>query len=328
VHNLVFAPSRQAAQDFNLVLEKRGANLKSDGRPIVGIHCDELVKIAKGVDENMHIVPAHAWTPHFGVFGSLSGFNSLQEAFGDEAQHIWAIETGLSSDPTMNWQVAGLDDITLISNSDPHSLHRLGREANVLNIEPGVLSYAHLMHVLKHKNPEQFLYTVEFYPEEGRYHLDGHKDCKFSCDPQRTKELGGMCPVCGKQLLRGVLYRVNELGGRPQGVRPPGSIPFRHAVSLEEIIAGVLKVGVGSKRVQGMYEQLLLHHTEFEFLLDLSISDISKLAGPAIADGVERMRTGNLHVVPGYDGLYGEISLYGPKQGLDAVLSGQQARLF
>ncbi len=310
VHNLVFAPSREAALKFNAALEARGANLKSDGRPIMGIHCDELVRIAKDVHGAMEIVPAHAWTPHFGVFGSLSGFNSLEEAFGNEAKHIWAIETGLSSDPAMNWQVEGLDNITLISNSDPHSLHRLGREANVLDVDPKRLSYTEIIRTLKERNPKEFLCTIEFFPEEGRYHLDGHSDCKFSCEPKKTKELGGVCPVCGKQLLRGVQNRVDALATRAFGVQPPRAIPFRNVLSLEEVIAQVYGVGPASKKVQSIYERMVERNTEFEILLDLSFTDIEKSAGAAIAAAVEKMREGHVHIQPGYDGEYGKIELY------------------
>jgi uncharacterized protein (TIGR00375 family) len=310
VHNMVFAPSMDAAQQFTAALEKRGANVKSDGRPIMGIHCDELVRIAKDIDADMHIIPAHAWTPHFGVFGSLSGFDSLEEAYRAESKYIWAIETGLSSDPAMNWQISALDNITLISNSDPHSLHRLGREANVFEIDEKKLSYTEVMRVMRDRNPAEFLYTVEFYPEEGRYHFDGHSDCKFSCEPKRTKELGGMCPVCGKKLLRGVLYRVEELSDRSLGHGPTNPIPYRNTISLEEVIAQVLSVGPSSKKVQGLYERMVQAHTEFEILLDMPAEDIQALANTDIADGITRMRAGKLNIIPGYDGVYGKIELY------------------
>lgn len=310
VHNLVFAPSREIAQKFNAALEGRGANLKSDGRPITGIHSDELVRIAKDIHTDMQVVPAHAWTPHFGVFGSLSGFNSLEEAYGEEAKHIWAIETGLSSDPAMNWQVQNLDNITLISNSDPHSLHRLGREANVLDIDPKKLSYREIIRTFKDHNPTEFLYTIEFFPEEGRYHLDGHRDCKFSCLPEKTKELGGVCPVCGKQLLRGVQYRVEDLASRPLGFHPESAVPFRNLLSLEEVISQALNVGVGSKKVQGLYERMVGHTKEFDILLDLSEAEIVLLSDSTVAAAVIRMREGTFHIQPGYDGEYGKVELY------------------
>jgi uncharacterized protein (TIGR00375 family) len=310
VHNLIFAPNREAAEKFNASLLARGANLSSDGRPIMGIHCDELVKIAKEADERMEVVPAHAWTPHFGVFGSLSGFNSLEEAYGNQAKHIFAIETGLSSDPIMNWQVEALDNITLISNSDPHSLHRLGREANCLEINPEKLSYSEMIRIIKDKNPKEFLYTVEFFPEEGRYHADGHADCKFSCTPQETKKLGGLCPKCGKKLLRGVLARIADLGNRSENFRPKGAIDFKSTIPLEEIIADCLGVGVQSKKVQTKYEEVLLKASEFSILFELSEQELINLVGKDIATAVLLVRAGKVHKQAGYDGEYGKIKIF------------------
>lgn len=309
VHNLVFAPNVLIAKKFNQALESCGANLKSDGRPIMGIHCDDLVKIAKDVDPCCEVIPAHAWTPHFGVFGSLSGFDSLTEAFGDQAQHIFAIETGLSSDPIMNRRVPGLDTISLISNSDPHSLHRLGREANIFDINPDALSYAEIIRVIRNRDPKEFLGTIEFFPEEGRYHLDGHRDCLFSCLPAETKSLGGVCPVCGKQLLRGVLSRVEDLS-RVSNI-PPHNTNFVSVIPLEEVIADVLGVGVSSKKVPTMYEHMVERgSSEFDILLDLAESDISRLGSPAIAAAILRVRQGLVNITPGYDGLYGKVSIY------------------
>lgn len=310
VHNLIFAPNRESAEKLNIALKEWGANLSSDGRPIMGIHCDELVKMAKEVDTRMVIVPAHAWTPHFGVFGSLSGFNSLEEAYGDQAKHIFAIETGLSSDPIMNWQVEALDNITLLSNSDPHSLHRLGREANCLEIEPSKLSFNEVIRVIKDKNPKEFLYTVEFFPEEGRYHADGHDDCNFSCNPEETTRLGGMCPKCGKKLLRGVQSRVADLGSRERGFKPQNAIPFFSTIPLEEVIAESFDMGVGSKKVQSKYEAILEHAKEFEVLLDLSGDKLKEICGPEIATSIIRVRNGEVHVKPGFDGRYGEVHIY------------------
>lgn len=310
VHNLLFAPSIEAVEKLNAALTERGVNIKSDGRPIMGLHCPELMKIVKDVHEDFEIIPAHAWTPHFGIFGSLSGFNSIEEAFGDQTKYIFAIETGLSSDPAMNHLVPGLDNISLISNSDPHSLHRLGREANVFEMEEGSLSYKEIIRVIRDKNPKEFLYTVEFYPEEGRYHLDGHADCKFSCEPFKTKELGGMCPVCGKKLLLGVLNRVEALSERGLNYRHPNEVPFRSLVSLEEIIAETLDMGVASKKVQGIYEQAIAKKNEFGILLDLNRSELEEILGLQVSESVVRVREGQLHITPGYDGVYGEVHIY------------------
>lgn len=327
VHNLIFASSREAAHRISEALAKRGCNLKSDGRPIIGLHCDELVALVKDADASSHVVPAHAWTPHFGVFGSLSGFNTLAEAFGDQTKHIWALETGLSSDPAMNWQVEALDDLSLISNSDPHSLHRLGREANIFNISYERLTYEEVIRVMRDKKPNEFVSTVEFFPEEGRYHLDGHADCKFSCEPLETMRLGALCPVCGKKLLRGVVSRVMDLSTRPAGVKPLRSIPFQNMVPLEEIIADCMGVGVASKKVQHAYEQALAHHTEFEVLLDLADSQLVSVLGKAAAESVRRVRAGQVGLKAGYDGVYGHVTILSDTER-NSFASAPQATLF
>lgn len=328
VHNLVFAPNLEAAKKFSAALEKRGANLKSDGRPIMGIHCPDLVKIAKDVNEDMEIIPAHAWTPHFGVFGSLSGFDSLEEAYGDMTKYIFAIETGLSSDPAMNWQVESLDHISLISNSDPHSLHRLGREANVCEVNPDKLSYAEIIRIIRDKNPREFLFTAEYFPEEGRYHLDGHRDCTFSCTPEETARRNGACPVCGRQLLKGVLNRVSALSKREIGFKPSGSVPFRNLVPLEEIISETLGFGVASKKVQAEYERIITNYTEFEVLLDLSPEILPIATTNEIARSIQRVRAGQLEITPGYDGVYGTVHIYTDEERLANELKSKPAQLF
>ena len=321
VHNMIFAPNFEAVDGIITRLEKRGANLKADGRPIMGLHCDELVKIVKDTSAEAEIIPAHAWTPHFGVFGSLSGFNSLEEAFGDQAKYIKAIEPGLSSDPKMNWQISGLDKYSLTSNSDAHSLRKIGREANVFEIDEKKLTYAEVVRVLYSKNPKEFLFTIEFFPEEGKYHLDGHRECKFSCLPSQTKKLGGICPVCGKKLLVGVLNRVDQLADREYGFVPPSIIPFRSVIPLEEIIAETLEVGTQSKRVLEMYEKMVNSVTsdklqmtrktnEFEILLDLSKDEIANISNSEIATSITRVREGNVHIEGGYDGVFGKIHIY------------------
>lgn len=310
VHNLIFAPNFAAVDKIIAGLEKAGANLKSDGRPIMGIHCDNLVKIAKDADARNEIIPAHAWTPHFGLFGSLSGFDSIEEAFGDQSKYIFAIETGLSSDPKMNWQISQLDNISLISNSDAHSLRKIGREANCFEIDPEKLSYNEIIRIIKNRNPQEFLYTIEFFPEEGKYHLDGHADCKFSCMPSQTRKLNGICPVCGKKLLVGVLSRVDDLADREYGFTPSRAIPYKSVIPLEEIIAETKEVGVQSKKVLAMYEKLTAQKPEFEILLDLSEDEIRKLADNDIAKSVIRVRDGLVKVEGGYDGVFGKIHIY------------------
>lgn len=320
IHNMILAPNFEAVDKIIAGLEEIGANLKSDGRPIMGVKCPDLVRICLKADPRTIIIPAHVWTPHFGLFGSLSGFNTVAEAFGEEARHIFAIETGLSSDPKMNWQISGLDKYTLLSNSDAHSLRKIGREANVFEISETKLSYDEIIRVIKRKNPKEFLYTIEFFPEEGKYHLDGHADCKFSCLPPQTKKLKGLCPKCGKKLLVGVLSRVEELGDREHGTTPKGAIPFKSVIPLEEVIAETIGVGTGSKKVMAMYMHMTDRVPEFRILLDLSKQEITELGNQEIAEAVIRVRNGHVQIDGGYDGIFGKVHIYTDKEMKKAEL--------
>lgn len=328
VHNMIFAPNFAAVDRLVSGLQARGANLKVDGRPIMGIHCDELVRIVKDADPNCEVIPAHAWTPHFGLFGSLSGFDSVGEAFGDQVQHIWAIETGLSSDPKMNWQVSALDGFTLTSNSDAHSLRKIGREANVFECDPAKLSYGEIIRIMKGRDPKEFLYTLEFFPEEGKYHLDGHADCKFSCEPKETERLGGVCPVCGKKLLVGVLSRVGDLADREFGFVPARAVPYRSVIPLEEVIAETLGVGVLGKKVAALYGQATGKRPEFELLLDAPEGELLGLLPRAVVTGILRVREGKVHVEGGYDGVFGKIQIYTEQERRELLKESTQASLF
>jgi uncharacterized protein (TIGR00375 family) len=328
VHNLVFAPNFAAVDRFIHMLEERKVNLRSDGRPIMKISCEELMKIAKDADAMMEVVPAHAWTPHFGVFGSLSGFDLLEEAFGEMTKYVFAIETGLSSDPKMNWQVPALDNITLISNSDAHSLRKLGREANVLEVKENQLNYEGIIDILKNKNQQQLVETLEFFPEEGKYFMDGHADCNFSCYPKDTQKLGGLCPTCGKKLLRGVLHRVDVLGTRELGIKPKGAIHYRSIIPLEEIIAETLGVGVASRKVLNQYEQMVAKFSEFEILLNIDEDQIARVSSREIAESVMRVRRGHVHISPGYDGVFGKIQIYSPEERAAREMKPKQKSLF
>jgi uncharacterized protein (TIGR00375 family) len=310
VHNLIFSPSIPAVKRLIANLRKLNANLASDGRPITGISGETLLTICKEADEGTELIPAHVWTPHFGAFGSLSGFDSLTEAYGKMAGYIFAVETGLSSNPMMNWQVSQLDSIALISNSDAHSLRKLGREANVFEIEHSRMSYGEIMRVIKGRKPDEFLYTIEFFPEEGKYHMDGHRTCGFSSTPEETKKLKGICPVCGKKLLRGVMHRVDELGDRKIGFTPKKHVPYRSIIPLEEIIAESFGMGVASKKVADQYEKMVASQPEFALLLDADRELIAKLGSPEIAESVMRVRKGKVHIDPGYDGVFGKIEIY------------------
>ena len=341
IHNMVFAPNFAAVDKLIAGLEKTGANLKSDGRPIMGVRCPDLVKIALAADPKNVIIPAHAWTPHFGLFGSLSGFDTVEEAFGDQAKHIFAIETGLSSDPKMNWQVSSLDNYSLVSNSDAHSLRKIGREANVFEIPEKKLSYDEIIRVIKDRNPKEFLYTIEFFPEEGKYHLDGHADCKFSCLPAQTKKLKGICPKCGKKLLVGVLNRVEGLDrldsrdgsgkllvdARRGDRMPPRAIPYKSVIPLEEVIAETYGTGVG-KKVLATYAKMVANHTEFEILLDLPKDEIAKISDPMIAESIIRIREGKVQIEGGYDGIFGKIHIYEDKERDRLYKKAEQQGLF
>ena len=327
IHNMIWAPNFAAADKIRDGLEKRGANLNSDGRPIMGIKCPDLVQIVKEADAKAEVVPAHAWTPHFGLFGSLSGFDSVEEAFGDQSKHIFAIETGLSSDPKMNWRLSGLDQYSLVSNSDAHSLRKIGREANVFEVDPDKISYEEIIRIIKDKNPKEFKYTIEFFPEEGKYHLDGHADCKFSCLPAVTKKYGGLCPQCGKKLLVGVLNRIEALSDREDGYVPKRAIPFKNVIPLEEIIAETYGTGVG-KKVLNTYERMTAQIPEFEILLDLPKEEISQISNSAVAESVTRVREGKVSVLGGYDGLFGVIHIYENKERKNLLKKAEQVSLF
>jgi len=310
IHNLLLAPSIAAVKKIIAALEAKGAKLGSDGRPIVGIPSKELLRIALEADPNCMLIPAHVWTPYFGLFGSMSGYDSVEECFEDLSPYIYALETGLSADPEMFWRISKFDRFTLVSCSDPHSLPRIGRECNVLDLDDAEISYAELTRIIKERDCKKFLHTLEYYPEEGRYHFDGHRDCKVSLHPNETARHHGICPQCGRKLTIGVLARAEALADRPAGYRPEQAIPGKHFVVLEEIIAAALGVGKASKKVQGEYFRLTDQHSEFEILLDLPEAEIRALASGNIAEAILNMRGGKVEIVPGYDGEYGKIKLF------------------
>jgi DNA helicase-2/ATP-dependent DNA helicase PcrA len=306
IHNLIFAPSIEAVEKINTKLGWIG-NLKSDGRPILGLDSKELAKIVFEADERCVLIPAHAWTPWFSVFGSMSGFNSLEECFEELTPKIFAIETGLSSDPLMNWRLSKLDNISLISNSDSHSLQKIGREANVFDCE---ISYDAIIDAIKSRDQKKFLHTIEFFPEEGKYHYDGHRVCNISFSPEESKKHNNLCPVCNKKLTIGVLNRVEELADRPGGEGKSGRVPYKSLIPLDEIIADVLGVGKVSKKVLDMYERAIKElGNEFKILLDL---DYEKISGfnKNLAEAIINVREGKVKVIPGFDGEFGKISVF------------------
>jgi len=305
IHSIIFVPDFADAEKINSALSKIG-NLHSDGRPILGLDAKKLLRIVLDVSPDAMLVPAHAWTPHFSVFGAVSGFDSLDECFEELTPHIYAIETGLSSDPAMNWRLSALDRITLISNSDAHSPAKIGREANIFETE---ISYKHIMNALKTK--KGFIGTIEFFPEEGKYHFDGHRQCEVSLSPKETIKNDFLCPVCGKKVTVGVMHRVEKLADRKEGFQPKGSPAFHSIIPLPEIIAETLKVGAGSKAVNTVYQKLLYEiGSEFRVLMDAPLTEIEKAGSPLLRQAISQMRKGNVHISPGFDGEFGKIKIF------------------
>ncbi len=311
IHNLLFAPSFEVAEAIRSKLGHFG-KLSSDGRPIFRFSAKELLKMILDISEDCLLVPAHAWTPWFSIFGAHSGFDSIEECFGEMSSHIFAIETGLSSDPEMNWRLSALDPITLISNSDAHSPNRLGREANGFDCE---LSYQEVIDTLRKKDRKRLLFTIEFFPEEGKYHYDGHRQCGVIFSPSETKFHQYLCPRCQKKLTVGVMHRVEELSDRPPGFVPKNAIPSIHLIPLEEIIAEGLGVRIGTKAVDSEYERLIQRGgSEFYILLEANLEELTSFVPKNILEGIIRMRQGKVSIVPGHDGVYGRINLFPEKQ--------------
>lgn len=300
--------------------EKLGAlgKLASDGRPILGLDAKDLLKIILEIDERCLVIPAHAWTPWFAVFGSKSGFDSLEECFEELAPHIYAIETGLSSDPAMNWRLSKLDNLSLVSHSDAHSPENIGREADVfeINVKKTPNLYDEICRIIKEKDQKKFLYTIEFYPEEGMYHFDGHRDCKVRLSPEETKKHKGICPKCGRPVTVGVMNRVAELADRDVGSKPQNFVSYKSLVGLDDVIAEALGVfGRKTKAVLGEYQNLINKaKSEFNVLLDLTYDELLKITLPEIVEGVRRNREGKVFIEPGYDGTYGVVKLFGEEE--------------
>jgi uncharacterized protein (TIGR00375 family) len=310
LHICILAPSIDFARKLIQRLEGRGCNLKADGRPIIGLSAKELLKICLEIDENHLTIPAHAWTPWFAIFGSKSGFDSIEECYGELNSSIYAIETGLSSSPPMNWRLSSLDKIVLVSNSDAHSLQNLGREANIFELQD--VSFSEIRDIIKSRDKKKFLSTIEFFPEEGMYHFDGHRECQVSFSPPETKKLQGICPKCKKPLTIGVLHRVDDLANREESqIDKEKFIPYKSLIPLQEIIADALNVGKQSKKVQEEYFNLVKSsQSEFNVLLNLSKEELNQLTAPSIVEGIMKVREGKVKVIPGFDGQYGKIEIF------------------
>lgn len=336
IHTVFFAPNLATVAKINQELVKKGVNLMSDGRPIVGLSAKNLAELVWSVDENTLVIPAHIWTPWFSLFGSKSGFDSLKECFGEFEKKIYGIETGLSSDAAMNWQIPELANRSILSFSDAHSPAKLGREATVFinkkQKTKNSFSFNDLAKAIKReKNSDwKIAYTIEFHPEEGKYHFSGHRNCQISQSPAETKKTGINCPVCGRPLTLGVMHRVGELSKNPEikirqvknktgtvGIFPPGGInqpPYVMLVPLLEIIAESLGVAPSSKKVLEEYDQLVKQFgPECDILLKTDLKAIA-IINPKLAEGIEKVRSNNININPGYDGVFGVVKVWGKKE--------------
>ncbi len=354
IHNLVFAPNFETAEKINKALVKRGCNLMSDGRPIIGLSSKSLLELILSIDERTMLIPCHIWTPHFGIYGSASGFDSLEEAFGELSQYVYGIETGLSSDPEMNWEVKELENRSILSFSDAHSPAKMGREATVFEMESP--SYENVRRaIMREKNPitasetkqsqeiatssrlsetprndNHILYTIEFYPEEGKYHFSGHRNCKVVFGPEDIKEKGNTCPVCKKRLTEGVLFRVQQLADQsllntveekisPHGIKwytdkKKQHPPYVKLVPLLEIVAESMSSTVNSQKAKTAFADLCnTFSSELAILLKVPIAEIQKTGGVKLAEGIRRVREGTIAINPGFDGEYGKVKIWEEK---------------
>jgi uncharacterized protein (TIGR00375 family) len=311
VHTMIFAPSFEIVEKINEELSQYG-KLGSDGRPIFGFPTKELVEIITDITDQCFIVPAHAWTPWFSVLGANSGFDCIEECFEEQFKHISCIETGLSSDPQMNWRWSALDKMCLISNSDAHSPNRIGREANAFDCE---MSFKEIIKAIRTKDRSKFLFTIEFFPQEGKYHYDGHRNCGVLFSPAESRKHKNVCPVCGRKLTIGVMHRVESLSDRPEGFEPEGAIPGKHLIPLQEIIAEAMNQGVSTKGVENEYLRLVsIFGSEFRIMLDLPLEELEKSTPPKVLEGIKRVMDGDLKITPGHDGVYGKIQIFAEKE--------------
>lgn len=308
VHHMIYAPSFAVVDQINEWLDKKGRR-DYDGRPIFGFSSIEFVEAMMGISKEIEIVPAHAFTPWYGIFGSMSGFDSLEECFGEKAKSIHSIETGMSADPSMCWRISSLDSVTLTSNSDAHSFWpwRLGREANVFDLGDD-FSYNDIIDAIRTR--KNFLHTIEVDCSYGKYHVDGHRVCNFSCLPAESKALNNMCPKCGKPLTIGVLNRVEQLADREDGFVPKHSVPFKTLLPLSETIAALHSTDVFTKKVWELYNRLIDRFgSEFNILLNVEKNELAKTVDERLAEFIIKNRNGELKIEPGYDGVYGKIML-------------------
>jgi len=322
-HNLVYFPDIVSVKKFNAKLDAIG-NIKSDGRPILGLDAADLLSIMLEVNDKGFFVPAHIWTPWFSMFGSKSGFDSIEECFGSLKEHIFAVETGLSSDPPMNWRIEDLDDVRLISNSDAHSPGYIGRNASVFNTD---LSFSHIRQALEKNDLEKYQGTLDMYPHQGKYHYDGHRKCNICLNPAATAKIDGICPACGRKVTYGVLNRVQELSTRPEGYRPENRQGFKSIIPLADILSEIFEVGPKTKKVAGYYNRAIeILGPELGILLDKSFEEIGTANVPLLAEAIMKMRTGDIDIDPGYDGEYGKVNIFSRQE--KERLKGEKYLLF
>jgi len=322
-HNLIYFPDIASVKKFNAKLDSIG-NIKSDGRPILGLDAADLLSIMLDINDKGFFVPAHIWTPWFSMFGSKSGFDSIEECFGSLKEHIFAVETGLSSDPPMNWRVEDLDDVRLISNSDAHSPGYIGRNASVFNTD---LSFSHIRQALEKNDLETYQGTIDMYPHQGKYHYDGHRKCNICLNPASTARIDGICPECGRKVTYGVLNRVQELATRPEGYQPENRHGFKSIIPLADILSEIFEVGPKTKKVTGYYNRTIAAlGPELGILLNKSFEEIETANVPLLAEAVMKMRTGDIKIDPGYDGEYGKVNIFSRQE--KERLRGEKYLLF
>jgi uncharacterized protein (TIGR00375 family) len=334
IHNLIFVPNLETAEKVNKELIKRGCNLNADGRPIVGLTSKNLLEMILSIDERCFLIPCHIWTPHFGVYGSASGFDSLEEAYGELASQIYGVETGLSSDPDMNWQTKELKNRAILSFSDAHSPAKMGREATVFDLEEPTyesIRQAIMRPLTKSQNKNKIAYTVEFYPEEGKYHFSGHRNCKVVYGPEAVAEKGTTCPVCKRRLTEGVFMRVEQLSdaklkGRAEEKKNTQGLkwytdklkiqpPYVKLVPLLEIVAESLHSTVASQKSKDLYTKVCKElGSEFEVLLRTPAADVEKVGGKKLAEAIIKVRGGDIVIDPGFDGEFGKVKIWSEEE--------------
>jgi len=334
IHNLIFAPNIETVEKINAELIKRGANLNADGRPIIGLSSKALLELILNIDKNCMLIPCHVWTPHFGVYGSKSGFDSLAECFEDLEKYVYGIETGISSDPEMNWRIKELEKRSILSFSDAHSPANMAREATAFTLSE--ITYPNLKKAVERKGGmgNKVSYTVEFYPEEGKYHFSGHRNCKVSLSPSEIMQKGNICPVCNRELTEGVAIRIDQLAGpnfykdyeekeSPLGIKWYTDLakhhpPYVKLVRLIQIVAEGIGSSVTSQKTIALYLALMQKFdSELDILLKTDLSEIAKIAGSKIADGVGKVRKGEIEVDPGFDGEYGKVKIFADEKSSD-----------